>query len=431
MITGRPVDEGAEHPSVLPLRRNRDYLLLLSGQAVSRSGTQVSQTATPLLVLAITGSPAWAGILFGMVLVPTLLLGLPAGALIDRYERKRIMIVCDLLRALALGSIPVALILGRLTLVQLCVTSLIEGTCSVFFTVAETTSFPQVIDEEQMGVASGQQQAVANVALLVGPALAGIALSIGRVFPFLLDALSYVASVVSLLGIKHRFPAEPAETTSSILEQIRDGVQWLWQDKVIRLFTLLAAIGSGIDNALFLVFVVIATQHLHASVAATGIAIGVAAGGGGILGALLANRLERTFGVARLTITTSWIRVGLLPLLLLAPNIIVLGLVLFVDGLALVSQATALYATRQLLIPQEIRGRISSVYYLATLGSPLLFIWGVGALLQWVGILFTLLLLAVIAACAAILVTLNRDIRRVPRSSDHAKRTMKNEGASE
>ena len=93
----------------------------------------------------------------------------------------------------------------------------------------------------------------------------------------------------------------------------------------------------------------------------------------------------------------------------------ILSLILFVDAIALVAQATALGATRQLLIPKEIRARITSIYYLVVLGSPLLFIWGVGALLQWVGILFTILLLAVIAAFAAILVTTNRAIRGIPK----------------
>src|SRR5215470_19329598 len=117
----------------LALWRNRDYVLLWSGQMVSSIGTQVSMLAFPLLVLAITHSPAQAGIVAALRGLPYALFILPAGALIDRWDRKRVMILCDTGRALALGSIPLALALGQLTLVQLYLVSLIEGTLFIFF----------------------------------------------------------------------------------------------------------------------------------------------------------------------------------------------------------------------------------------------------------------------------------------------------------
>src|SRR5690349_5404228 len=95
---------------------NRDYLLLLSGQTISNFGTEASQLAFPLLVLALTNSPLQAGILSGLRLVPYLFLGLPAGAWVDRWDRKRLMIYCDLIRALVLGSIPFAYGIGCLTI---------------------------------------------------------------------------------------------------------------------------------------------------------------------------------------------------------------------------------------------------------------------------------------------------------------------------
>jgi len=96
------------------LWHNRDYLLLLSGQAISSTGTQLSQFAFPLLILAVTGSSAWAGVASGLVLIPYFLLGLAAGAFIDRWDRKRTMIICDLGRGLTLASIPLALFFGHL-----------------------------------------------------------------------------------------------------------------------------------------------------------------------------------------------------------------------------------------------------------------------------------------------------------------------------
>lgn len=115
------------------LWHNRDYLLLWSGQAVSAVGSQLSQFAYPLLILALTHSALLMGIVSGLRLLPYLLLSLPAGALVDRWNRRRLMILCDMGRALCLVSIPIASALGLLTVVQLCLVSVLEGICYVFF----------------------------------------------------------------------------------------------------------------------------------------------------------------------------------------------------------------------------------------------------------------------------------------------------------
>src|SRR5262245_9383211 len=115
-----------------PLWANSDYLLLWSGQAISSLGSQLSLFALPLLMLALTGSPAQAGFLGAARTLPFLLLGLPAGAVVDRVNRKRLMITCDLGRVLVLGSIPLAAALGGISLVQLYAVALVEGSLHVF-----------------------------------------------------------------------------------------------------------------------------------------------------------------------------------------------------------------------------------------------------------------------------------------------------------
>src|ERR1700732_3541953 len=137
----------ASHPSIW---RNRDYMLLWNGQIVSSVGTQVSQLAFPLLVLALTHSPAQAGLIAALRGLPYALFILPAGAMVDRWNRKRVMILCDTGRAVALGSIPVALLLGQLTIIQLCIVSLVEGTLFTFFGLAETACLPQVVSKDQL-----------------------------------------------------------------------------------------------------------------------------------------------------------------------------------------------------------------------------------------------------------------------------------------
>ena len=132
------------HPK--SLWRNRDYMLLWSGQALSDIGGAVSELAFPLLVLAVTHSPAQAGFVAALRALPATLFSLFAGVLVDRWDRKRVMLVCDTGRALSLASIPIAFALGHLTIWQLYITAFLEGTLMIVFTLANASSFGKVID---------------------------------------------------------------------------------------------------------------------------------------------------------------------------------------------------------------------------------------------------------------------------------------------
>ena len=138
---------------------------------VSNVGTQVSQLAFPLLILALTGSAAQAGFAGALRALPYVIFSLPAGALIDRWDRKRTMILCDTGRAISLASIPVAYALGDLTMVQLYLVSAIEGTLYVFFNIAEAACLPRVVPKEQLPAATAQNMATDGITTLIGPPL--------------------------------------------------------------------------------------------------------------------------------------------------------------------------------------------------------------------------------------------------------------------
>src|SRR5262245_60065676 len=138
------LDIGPVSPRPASLWHNRDFMLLWLGQAVSTVGSQISLLAFPVLFLTLTGSPAQAGLMTAVRALPYVLFGLPAGALIDRWDRRLVMLLCDTGRALALGSIPLALALGVLSTAQLYLVSFIEGSLFLFFNLAETASLPQV-----------------------------------------------------------------------------------------------------------------------------------------------------------------------------------------------------------------------------------------------------------------------------------------------
>src|SRR5258708_2347750 len=243
---------------------NRDYMVLWSGQVVSNVGTQVSTLAFPLLILAVTGSPAQAGFVGALRALPYVIFSLPAGALLDRWDRKRTMILCDTGRALSLASIPVALATGHLTIIQLYLVSLIEGTLFVFFNIAEAACLPRVVPKEQLPAATAQNMATDGVTHLVGPSLGGALFTAGGMLPFLGGAISYAVSVCSLFFIRVKFQKERVAARRKLWVEIREGLAWLWHHPLIRFIAIVTG-GYNLISSGFILIIIVLAQRQHAS----------------------------------------------------------------------------------------------------------------------------------------------------------------------
>lgn len=395
---------------VQPLWRNRDYLLLWSGQAISFVGTQVSQLAFPLLILALTHAPIQAGIAGALRALPYLVLSLPAGALVDRWNRKRVMILCDSGRALALGSIPLALVLGHLTILHIYLVALIEGTLFVFFNLAEVSCLPRVVSPAQLPTAIARNETTTNIGYLLGPALGGLLFGLGRMVPFLVDALSYLASVLSLRCIRTEFQEARSPSISRLWDDIREGIVWLWHQPLIRFLAFLTAIGNLADFGVGLTVIILAQQQ-HTS--AVGIGLMLACGGiGGIVGSLLANVAQQHRTLRQILVGTHWVWGLLLCCIALAPNSwvigILLGLIEFVVSISLVAQ----YSYRMATIPDALRGRVTSVYRLLVFAGQPLGLALAGMLAQALHPGPTMLLLAGIVLTLAAAATLSSQLRK-------------------
>ena len=397
------------------LWQNRDYLLLMGGQTVSTIGTQVSQFAFPLLVLALTGSPGWAGFSAALVAAPYFLLALPAGAILDRVDRKRVMILCDVGRALILGSIPLAFLLGHMTFVQLCVCALAEGCLYTLFDIAWSSAIPRVVADNQMEQAGAQETVVREIAFSVGPALGGVLFGIGRTLPALTDAVSYVVSVCSLLLIKGQFQEERSNERVPLLARIRQGLTWIGRHRLIRFLAMLACVGNGLDSGVWILFVIIAV-HLRAPAWSIGTVFGIS-GLSGILAPLVAERIGASRGQARFTLrhvmlATQWAIVPLLVALLFVPNIVFLGiittLIIFLSAL----QGTVQYMFRIPLIPDEVYSRVTSVFRVVGYAGPPLALGLLGLSLQFAGLSFAILATFAVVLLVAILMSINPELRR-------------------
>jgi MFS family permease len=171
-VSSPDADGGAR--SRRALWRQRDFMLLWTTQVVSTVGTRVTSLAYPLLILAMTGSPAQAGVVGFAQTLPFLLIYLPAGALMDRLDRKRVMIGCEIGRALALGSIAFAIAIDHVTVVQVALVAFVEGSLFVLFDLGERAALVHLVPVEQLPAALAQNQAKTEGADLAGQPLGGL-----------------------------------------------------------------------------------------------------------------------------------------------------------------------------------------------------------------------------------------------------------------
>jgi MFS family permease len=398
---------------VTPLRRNRDFQLLWGGQAVSLLGSQISKIAYPLLVLAMTGSPAKAGIAGFAAMLGYLLFPLPAGALVDRHDRKRIMIACDAVRLTAVGSIAIAAWAAHITYAQVLVAGFLEGTATVFFGLAQRAALPMLVHPSQRSVAISQNEARQNAAQLAGPALGGALFGLSQAAPFAADALSYVASLVTLPFIKTPMQAG-SRGARNWRAELAEGLSWTWRQPFLRYSSLFAASVNVLLQVLALGLIVLA-RHDGARPAEIGVIVGCL-GAGGLAGAFAAPWFQRRIP-AGITITgCMWIWTVLLALiagvrapLWLCPVVAIFG---FVGPAWNVSVQT--YRLR--ITPNELLGRTSSValqvgWGVIPIGSLL-----AGFLLQELSPAAAMTVVAAGMAVTAVAATALRPIRHAGRS---------------
>jgi MFS family permease len=398
-----------------PLWRRRNYLTLWGGKLVSATGSQMTQIAFPLLVLALTQSAAIAGLAGALRMLPYLLLSLPAGALADRWDRRRVMLLCDSGRALALGSIPLALLLGHLSVLHICLVAVVEGTLFVFFDIAEVAVLPGIVTQEEMPAAVAQYISLTDgVTMLLGPALGGALFALGRMVPFLLDAVSYAASVLALWRVelpKQTAPDEQANPLNwrTMRDDIAAGVVWLWRQRTVRALTALLAAGNCLVAGEALLVIVLA-ERLHATVPEVGLILGLG-GCGAVFGALLAERVVRRLTFAQAFIGGSWLVALIWLLYAVAPTAFALGLVMAGLGAVYAVINVAQYSYRMSLIPDALQGRINSIIRLMLYGSLPLGLAVAGFLIEHVGAAPTVLLLGAGLVAVALAATLHPRIR--------------------
>jgi len=409
--------EHLENAAAPSLFRNRDYLLLWVGQTLSLIGSQSSWIAYPLLVLALTGSAGKAGIVSFASWAPYLLFQLQAGALVDRWDRKRTMLVCDCLRALALASVAIAVALGVVTFWQLVVVAFVERTLSIFFDPAETIALSRIVPARRVTEAVARNDAREYTATLLGPPLGGVLYGVSRLAPFAADAASYVVSFFSIAALRTPLAPDPTHVRRRLRTEVAEGVRFLWRIPFIRDSLFQAGATNVVWSSLTLAMIVVTRRH-GASGGEIGAMFALLAVGG-ILGSVASPFLLRRVSPGQLVVGSVWWWGIVVTLLALTTNPFILG----TGAGAALFTAPALNGTvvglRIRLTPHHLQGRVQSVDALLSFAlRPFGFLL-TGYLLDWLGGRKTIAAIGAWALLAAAVSTLSPALRRPPHLSRH------------
>ena len=395
----------------VPLRKNRDFVLLQVGQTLSTIGSESTGIAYPLLVLAVTHSPVQAGIVGFARVVPWALFGFLAGAAVDRLRRKRMMIVSDIVRVGAVTSIVVAISLHRISFAQIAIVAFIEGTMYVFFNVAEIGALRSVVPGRQLPAAAAAEQARYSTVSLIAPPLGGSLFGLGRALPFLADAVSYVFSLASLLAIRTPFQEEREHEDLPLRTQLAEGFRWLWGHPFLRTCAVLFTWVNVVFEGTFLVLIVVGRRQ-GMSGGQIGLVI-AALGFCSLVGSLAAPRVQRLLSMRAIVLVSFWVQLGIVAFVF-KPSIYVLLVGAIPAAFSFPSVNAVVIGYRVAVVPDRLTGRVNSVARtIALCGAPLGPL-AAGLLLGSFSARTTVAIFASLLLLICVIATLSTSIRNAP-----------------
>ena len=404
-----------------PLRQNRNFSLLWLGEGVSLLGNATTAVLLPLLaVVDFDAGAGWMGALTAAAWLPWLVIGLPAGAWIDRLVPRRVMIGSDLVAAAALTSVPVTWLAGLLTLPQLVAVALANGTCAVFFRTAYGKLIPEIVDTRDLEQANGRMFGTESAMQVAGPGIGGLmAQFLTAAGGIALDALSYLVSAFCLSRIRTtRGTSVSDEEIEPLRTRIRSGIAYVAHDPYLRPLTLIGGASNFGLTGFTTLLVLFMVDDLGLEPSAVGFVMMISSVGG-LLGAAVARRVSQRLGSGR---ASTWLLLASGPTTLLLPlarpgwQIAWLVAGLFLVGLFVVSGNVIRNAWRQRYVPGHLMGRAVTTSQVINFGTMPIAAAVAGVLGESIGPRSTIALMAVIhlLSCLAILrIPLSR-LRELP-----------------
>jgi MFS family permease len=274
-----------------------DFRRLWIGETVSQFGTQITFLALPLVaILVLHASTFEVGLLTALDTAGFLIVGLPAGAWVDRMRFRSVLIVNDILRAAALGSIPLAQLLGVLTIGQLYAVAVVAGVCTVFFDVAYQSYLPDLIDRTALVEGNSKLQASESVSQIAGPGVGGaLVQALSAPYAIFVDALSFLWSAGWAGAIQARPPKPERKPDRHLGREIKDGVVFVVNNPMLRSIAMCTGSSNLCSSIAGAVFYVLLAGQLGVSAGIIGLIMATSAIGG-LVGSLVANRIAQRLG---------------------------------------------------------------------------------------------------------------------------------------
>lgn len=352
----------------------RNFGLLWSGETVSQVGSMVTTVALPLVAVSwLHGSTLDVGFIVMLEFLPTVILGLVAGAWVDRRTKRPLLIATNIGQAFAIGSIPVAAALGWLMIYQVYVVALVMGVLSLVFQLSYGSYLPTLVPKESLQQANSRLQASGSAARVAGPGIGGLLISaFGAPFALVADALSFLVSFGTLSAIRvEERPESRAHRDTPYLSSIAEGLVLVYRDKQLWTLMISAAVANLCLTAIGTVEIPYLANDLKvtASVIGTIVAVGSL---GGIIGAVCTRWMSQKLGDG----WAIWLALGILGpsglLLPLAwPGV---GIVVFVIGLfflegGITVSSVVVMTFRQTYCRQDTLGRVGASYRMLQMGT--------------------------------------------------------------
>jgi MFS family permease len=408
------------------LWRHPDFLKLWAGETISMFGSQVDDLALGLVAILVLDASAFEVAVLGTLnFLPFILFALPAGVWVDRLRRRPILIGSDVARAALLATIPLAYAIDALTLWHLYAVVFLVGLCQVFFDVAYQSYLPSLVERDQIMEGNSKLEVSRSAAQVTGPGLAGALVEIFTApYAVLVDALSFVASALFLVGIRKREdPPVRAVTANgskpSVLGDLREGIAFVLANPNLRAQAGCTASSNFFSSLAFAIVLVFFVRELGLSAGVIGAIFSIGAAGS-LIAALTARRIAGRFGIGPTSIAMaalfgpSFLLVAFAPAGHAALPFLVAAQLVF--GFTVVVYNIAQVSYRQAICPPRLQGRMNSVMRFMVWGTiPPGTLLG-GALASWLGLRGTIVVGALGGGLAFLWLVFSpqRHLRKLP-----------------
>jgi MFS family permease len=336
---------------LVPLRRNRDFVLYQSGGLLSAFGSGLSGFAYPLLTVALTHSATKTGLVGGVEFLPVVLLSAPFGVAADRFDRRRLMIAADAAGATALAVLGAAVLAGHAVFWLIAVVAFIDTSAAVLYGSGSSGAMKAVVPTPQLADASSVTMARMSTVRLVAPPIGGVLYDVSRSLPFLVDAVSYAFSTAALLLMKTPFQEErePGARTP-----FREGLAYFWSIPFLRATTGMIAASNLVAVGAPIALIILAHRQ-----GLSGFAIGIFVAVQGVallLGSTLSPLLRRRFPMRAILLSEFWMAL-IYVAFIVYPNVYVLAVCIALHAFWFPNTDSAIQAYSYMLIPDRLLGR--------------------------------------------------------------------------